>query len=161
MTATAIEPQFLTELSDATREVFRTMVFREVTEGARTERTAVQTGANVVATVAFTGKTSGLVAVYTTFEAANEITAAMLGIEPADVDGELPDAIGELANMIAGSFRTRMAAVRGEAWAISVPTVVVGRDFYTKYVSDVQRVVCPFQMGPHEVLVELVVTRTR
>ena len=102
-----------------------------------------------------------LVAVYTAFEAANEITAAMLGIEPAEVDGELPDAIGELANMIAGSFRTRMAAVRGETWAISVPTVIVGRDFYTKYVSDVQRVVCPFQMGPHEVLVELIVTRTR
>jgi hypothetical protein len=61
--------------------------------------------------------------------------------------------------MIAGSFRTRMAAVRGETWAISVPTVIVGKDFYTKYVSDVQRVVCPFQMGPHEVLVELIVTR--
>ena len=161
MTATAIEPQFLTELSDATREVFRTMVFREVTECARAERTAVQAGANVVATVAFAGKTSGLVAVCTTFEAANEITAAMLGIEPAAVDGELPDAMGELANMIAGSFRTRMAAIRGETWAISVPTVIVGRDFYTKYVSDVQRVVCPFRMGPHEVLVELIVTRTR
>jgi len=154
-----MEPQFLTELSDATREVFRTMVFREVTEGTRTGRTAVQPRANVVATVAFAGKTSGLVAVYTAFEAANEITAAMLGIEPAEVDGELPDAIGELANMIAGSFRTRMAAVSGETWAISVPTVIVGRDFYTKYVSDVQRVVCPFQMGPHEVLVELIVTR--
>ena len=85
----------------------------------------------------------------------------MLGIQPADVDGELPDAIGELGNMIAGSFRTRMAAVRGETWAISVPTVVVGKDFYTKYVSDVQRVVCPFRMGPHEVLVELIMTRTR
>jgi chemotaxis protein CheX len=161
MTATAIEPQLVTELADATREVFRTMVFRELTDGPRTERAAVQAGANVVATVAFAGKTSGLVAVYTTFEAANEITAAMLGIQPADVDGELPDAIGELGNMIAGSFRTRMAAVRGETWAISVPTVVVGKDFYTKYVSDVQRVVCPFRMGPHEVLVELIMTRTR
>lgn len=161
MTATAIEARFLTELSDATSEVFRTMVFRELTACARTESTALHAGANVVATVAFAGKTSGLVAVYTTFEAAKEITAAMLGIEPAEVDDELPDAIGELANMIAGSFRTRMAAVQGESWAISVPTVTVGKDFYTKYVSDVQRVVCPFQMGAYEVRVELIVTRTR
>src|SRR5258705_2128216 len=111
MTAIAMEPQFVTELSDATREVFRTMVFREVTEGAPTERAAVQPGANVVATFAFAGKTSGLVAFFTKQKTAYEITAAMLGIEPAEVDGELPDAIGELANMIAGSFRTRMAAV--------------------------------------------------
>jgi chemotaxis protein CheX len=160
MTATAIEPHFLTELSAATTEVFRTMVFREVTACARSESAAaLQPGANVVATVAFAGKTSGLVAVYTTFEAATEITAAMLGIEPGQVDGELPDAIGELANMIAGSFRTRMAAVQGETWAISIPTVTVGKDFYTKYVSDVQRVVCPFQMGSREVRVELIVTR--
>jgi chemotaxis protein CheX len=119
----------------------------------------VREGTNVVATVAFAGRTSGLVAVYATFDAATEITAAMLGIEPAAVDGELPDAMGELANMIAGSFRTRMAGVSGEAWAISVPTVTVGRDFYTKFVSDVQRVLCPFQMGTREVLVELIVTR--
>jgi chemotaxis protein CheX len=159
MSATAIDSDFLTELSDATREVFRTMVFREVVEGPRAENSAIVAGANVVATVAFAGKTSGLVAVHTTLEAAQEITAAMLGIQPAEVDTELPDAIGELANMIAGSFRTRMAAVRGETWAISVPTVIVGKDFYTKYVSDVQRVVCPFQMGARDVHVELIVTR--
>ena len=45
------------------------------------------------------------------------ITASMLGIEPASVNGELPDAIGELTNTLAGSFRTRVAHVKGEAWA--------------------------------------------
>ena len=83
----------------------------------------------------------------------------MLSMEPSAVNGELPDAIGELTNMIAGSFRTRMAHVQGEAWAISVPTVTVGSDFYTKFVSDVQRVLCPFKMGDTEVVVELIVTK--
>jgi hypothetical protein len=52
-----------------------------------------------------------------------------------------------------------MAGIQGEAWAISVPTVTVGSDFYTKFVSDVQRVLCPFRMGETEVLVELIVTK--
>ena len=108
---------------------------------------ALRPGANVVGTVAFAGETSGLVVFYSTLEGAQAITASMLGIEPASVNGELPDAIGELTNMIAGSFRTRMAGVRGATWAISVQTVTVGSDFYTKYVSDVQRVLCPFKMG--------------
>ena len=111
-------------------------------------------------TVAFAGKTAGLVVFYSTLDAAQAITASMLGVDPASVNGELHDAIGELTNMIAGSFRTRMAHVKGETWAISVPTVTVGSDFYTKYVSDVQRVLCPFRMNNAELYVELIVTRS-
>ena len=94
-------------------------------------------------------------------DAAQVITASMLGIETRNINGELPDAIGELTNMIAGSFRTRVAHAKGETWAISVPTVTIGSDFYTRYVSDVQRVLCPFRMkNQAELFVELIVTRS-
>ena len=86
--------------------------------------------------------------------------ASMLGIDPASVKGEMADAIGELTNMIAGSFRTRMAGVRGETWGISIPTVTVGLDFRTMYMSDVQRVLCPITMGTAELFVELIVTQS-
>jgi two-component system, chemotaxis family, chemotaxis protein CheY len=78
---------------------------------------ALRPGANVVGTVAFAGKTSCLVVFYSTLDAARVITASMLGIEPSRVNGELHDAIGELTNMIAGSFRTRVAHSKGETWA--------------------------------------------
>jgi chemotaxis protein CheX len=155
-----IDTQFVDELLAATRDVFKTMVFQDVETASPIAGDALRPGANVVGTVAFAGKTSGIVAFYSTLEGAQAITAKMLGIEPSSVNGELPDAIGELTNMIAGSFRTRMAGVRGETWAISVPTVTVGSDFYTKYVSDVQRVLCPFKMGTSELFVELIVTRS-
>jgi chemotaxis protein CheX len=155
-----IESQFVDELLAATRDVFKTMVFQEVETALPIVGDALRPGANVVGTVAFAGKTSGIVAFYSTLEGAQAITAKMLGVDPSGVNGELPDAIGELTNMIAGSFRTRMAGVRGETWAISVPTVTVGSDFYTKYVSDVQRVLCPFKMGKSELFVELIVTRS-
>ena len=142
------------------RDVFKTMVFQEVEASSPVTGDALRPGANVVGTVAFAGKTSGLVVFYSTMEAAQMITASMLGIEPASVNGELHDAIGELTNMIAGSFRTRMAHAKGETWAISVPTVTVGSDFYTKCVSDVQRVLCPFQMNTAQLFVELIVTRS-
>jgi chemotaxis protein CheX len=157
--STTIEQTFIDELVTATCEVFNTMVFTEVQPSSPGQGEALRGGTNVVGTVAFTGKTSGLVVFYSTIDAAKRITASMLSMEPAAVNGELPDAIGELTNMIAGSFRTRMADVQGEAWAISVPTVTVGSDFYTKFVSDVQRVLCPFRMGDSEVLVELIVTK--
>ena len=66
----------------------------------------------------------------------------MLGMEPDDVNGEIPDAIGEITNMVAGSFRTRMAT-EGDAWAISVPTVTMGSDFYIKPMTNGRRVLLP------------------
>jgi chemotaxis protein CheX len=155
-----IETHVIDELLAATRDVFKKMVFHEVEMAAPVPGDGTRTGANVVGTVAFAGKTSGLVVFYSSLAAAKAITASMLGVEPASVNRELPDAIGELTNMIAGSFRTRMAGVRGETWAISVPTVTVGSDFHTRYVSDVQRVLCPFTMGQAELFVELIVTRS-
>jgi chemotaxis protein CheX len=157
----SIDTTFIDELTAATRDVFRTMVFQEVEVASPpTAGEALKPGANVVGTVAFAGRTAGLVVFYSTLDTAQVITASMLGIEPSRVNGELHDAIGELTNMIAGSFRTRMAHARGETWAISVPTVTVGSDFYTKYVSDVQRVLCPFRMKKAELFVELIVTRS-
>lgn len=159
MPTVQIETQLVDELLDATRDVFRTMVFHEV-ETAIPRADAERPGANVVGTVAFAGSTSGLVVFYASFDSARKITASMLGIDPASVNGEMPDAIGELTNMIAGSFRTRMAGVRGETWGISIPTVTVGSDFRTMYMSDVQRVLCPVKMGTAELFVELIVTRS-
>jgi chemotaxis protein CheX len=156
----AIESLFIDELTAATRDVFQTMVFQEVEASSPIPGDTPRPGANVVGTVAFAGKTSGLVVFYSAMETAVVITASMLGIEPASVNGELHDAIGELTNMIAGSFRTRMAHAKGETWAISVPTVTVGSDFTTKYVSDVQRVLCPFRLNNAELFVELIVTRS-
>jgi chemotaxis protein CheX len=156
----SVQPQLVDELLAATRDVFKTMVFHEVETAPPIAGGAKRPGANVVGTVAFAGKTSGLVVFYCTLDGAQGITASMLGIDPGSVNGEMPDAIGELTNMIAGSFRTRMAQLRGDAWAISIPTVTVGSDFYTKYVSDVQRVLCPFKMGTAELFVELIVTRS-
>jgi chemotaxis protein CheX len=157
----SIDTSFIDELTAATRDVFKTMVFQDVEVASPpTAGEALKPGSNVVGTVAFAGRTAGLVVFYSTLDTAQIITASMLGIEPASVNGELHDAIGELTNMIAGSFRTRMAHARGETWAISVPTVTVGSDFYTKYVSDVQRVLCPFRMKQAELFVELIVTRS-
>ena len=159
MSVMMIEQVFLDELAAATGDVFRTMVFREIAPATPIEGDTLRAGANVVGTIAFTGKTNGLVVFYSTRDAAREITGAMLGLDASAVGDELPDAIGELTNMIAGSFRTRVAHACNETWAISVPTVTVGSDFYTKFVSDVKRVLCPFSMGEHEVFVELIVTR--
>lgn len=154
-----IPAEMLSSLVASTEEVFETMVFRSLRSQTPIQGEALRPQSNVVGTVAFAGGRSGVVALYSTTATAKVITGAMLGIDPSEVNGEMPDAIGEVTNMIAGTFR-RLAS--GETpWAISVPTVTVGSDFYTKYVSDVQRALCPFTLDEGEVFVELILTAQR
>src|SRR5215475_6002821 len=153
-----IPKEMLSVLIESTKEVFETMVFQLLGSQTPIEGEALRPRSNVVGTVAFAGERSGIVAFYSTTSAANVIAGAMLGIPSEEVNGEMPDAIGEITNMIAGTFRTKMAA-NGPRWAISIPTVTIGSDFYTKYVSDVKRILCPFTMSSgEEVFVELILT---
>jgi len=154
-----IPEEMLVSLVESTEEVFETMVFKPLGSRKPIAGEALRPRSNVVGTVAFAGSSSGIVAFYSTTETARAIAGSMLGIRPEQVNGEMPDAIGEITNMIAGAFRTRMSK-EGSPWAISVPTVTVGSDLYTKYVSDVRRVLCPFTFDTTgEVFVELILTR--
>jgi chemotaxis protein CheX len=146
------------QLAKSTEEVFETMVFKKLYQGRPIEGDSLRPRSNVVGLVGFGGSLSGLVAFYTTLDAAQEIAGSMLGMPATEVNGEMPDAIGEVTNMIAGSFRLKLAE-RGETLAISIPSVTVGSDFYTKYASDVRRVLCPFRMDDKELCVELILTR--
>ena len=155
----ALSANIVDNLVAATTEVFETMVFRTLKTGTPIEGEALRPGSNVVGTIGFAGSASGLVAFYSTLDTAREIAGAMLGMEPTDVKGEIADAIGEITNMVAGSFRTRMAR-EGDAWAISVPTVTIGSDFYIKPMTNGKRVLLPFRMEEQEVFVELIVTKS-
>ena len=137
-------------------EVFDTMIGKPLVPSAQPSMNTNRPEATVVGTVGFAGSANGLVSFGTSRAAAVEITAAMLGLDPADVtNDDMPDAVGEVTNMITGSFRTRMAK-DGKGWSITMPVVTVAEDMLVRYSSSAIRMLCPFTMGAHQVFVELV-----
>ena len=80
------------------------------------------------AMVGIAGSLTGLVSVRTTAGCARRITAKMLGDDDAGAAEAAQDAFGEVCNMIAGSFKGRIAGM-ADGCALSVPTVIFGRDF--------------------------------
>jgi chemotaxis protein CheX len=159
--AASTQPMIET-LRACTHDVFGTMVGTSLAEGTPLDGDALRPQSNVVGQIGFGGSRSGLVVFYTTFDGAGAITRALLAMDGADepTKPEIADAIGEITNMVAGSFRTRMAT-DGDAWAISIPTVTMGSDFYMTPLSDGRRTMLPFRMGDHEIFVELVITTSR
>lgn len=150
-----IPEPIIDHLVNATEEVFETMVFKTLVPLPPAAGDLERRGPHVVATVAFTGHRCGAVSFHSDTDVAREIAGAMLGVPPAEVNGQMPDAIGEVTNMIAGTLRTRMAALE-PLWAIAMPTVTMGSDFVTRYVSDVARVTRQFDMDGRAIFVELI-----
>lgn len=144
----------VTHLIDVTRDIFSTMIGRDV-EFADPSYRGPQPTANVVSTVGFAGSLSGHVSLCLSQQAAMEIAQALLGCEPEEASEQFRDAAGEMANMIAGSLRTVMLE-RGETLGISTPIVTVGTDFSISSLRSVSQAVCPFTMGPQHLFVHLV-----
>ena len=81
------------QLAKSTEEVFETMVFKKLCQGRPIEGDSLRPRSNVVGLVGFGGSLSGLVAFYTTLDAAQEIAGSMLGMPASEVNGEMPDAM--------------------------------------------------------------------
>jgi chemotaxis protein CheX len=69
-------------------------------------------------------KAKGSVVLSLSHEAALSATGAMLGQRPADVNGDVIDAVGELTNIIAGVAKAKLEHL---ALNVSLPTTIVGK----------------------------------
>jgi chemotaxis protein CheX len=153
-TTAASDATLMPKLAEATREVFETMVFTTLT-GGEPLSDKPQPEASVMGSVRFLGSLSGTVSFYAADDAAREIACLMLGAAPEEADGQLADAIGEITNMIAGTFRAKMAQA-GETLMITTPTVTRGSDFCAQHFHVVSRWLSPFTMNGRTVYVELI-----
>ena len=113
------------ELTLASQEVFEIMVGTSLTVPTEPQPLFVP---DFAAMVGIAGGLCGLVSVRTTGECARRIAAKMLGDDEITVGDAAQDAFGEVCNMIAGSFKGRISGL-ADTCALSVPTVIFGRDF--------------------------------
>ena len=56
------------------------------------------------------------------------MASRMLGVEPDKVGADLADALGEVANMVAGNFKNKITGL-GDGCMLSVPSVIMGQDY--------------------------------
>lgn len=82
----------------------------------------------VSAMVGLGGTYSGLVSVHVPSNMAKSFAGAMLGMEVDEIDQDVFDALGEIANMVAGSFKMHISKGGGDV-RISTPSVISGKDY--------------------------------
>ena len=78
----------------------------------------------ISAIIGLSGSVTGCVVINMSKAIAFEMVAALIGEEVTELDDDCTDAIGEIANMVAGNAKTDFPGANN---SISVPSVIIGQ----------------------------------
>ncbi len=144
----------LESIIDATKEIFETMIMLDITPGDPLDKNVTKFSCSVSGVIGLAGTCKGMLAIHTPDAVAKSITSNFLGIEVAEVDDDVTDAIGELANMLAGNIKMVLDEA-GKDVTLSIPSCIHGEEYSMDCVADADWVVVPFKVDSGEFLVEL------
>ncbi len=137
------------------REIFFTMVGVEIAP-AQTAATLTSFNDCVTGMVGLAGSYNGMLIITTPQKLAMTFTSQMLGMEVTECDKDVHDALGEIANMIAGSFKHHFVTNGHEA-QLSTPSVISGERYVMTIGSPADSLTLMFRSGDENFLVSVYV----
>ncbi len=141
-------------ISEATQEIFSSMVMLDTVAGNPFERQGEPLHDGISATIALEGEPSGLLALHMSTQVAIEITNYFLDIHLNEMDGDVHDSIGEITNMLAGSIKSALDP-SGSNIQLSIPTCTYGDEYTIDVLPNTKNVTIPFYLDCGDFLVEL------
>jgi chemotaxis protein CheX len=144
---------YINPFIDAVRRLFKTMMDLPLSIGQPGLNREAKPQHDVCGIIDVTGEVNGRVVVSMPETVAAQLASALLGDPIQELDEDVMDAVGEIANMIAGNAKTDFP---GGAGAISVPRVVLGRERVPyPAATPVIQIPCKTETGPLHIDVAL------
>ena len=133
-------------LHDAAKEVFLMMVGSELSVPAQTDPAVLS---EVAGMVGLAGELCGVLTIRCGKTSAKKIACLMLGMTEDEAAAQATDAIGEICNMVAGSFKAKIEGLEDKCM-LSVPTVISGDSYELHSLASGERIELPllFQGEP-------------
>jgi len=126
----------------STATVFETMLGVKLTRGQVYLKTGDVATYGVSAILGLSGKAKGTVVLSLNPETACRMAEALLGERPEDINPVAVDAVGEVANMIAGGAKAQLEQLD---LRMTVPTIIIGDSFRIEFPSRIPPVCIPFE----------------
>jgi len=149
MQAEHINP-FLTALSNT----FSTMLQCETRRGEISLSSVGGQKYPISGVIGLSGKAVGTVVINMSEEVALQGASAMLMMEMTEIDDDVLDAVGEIANMIAGQAKAELDEYD---LSVSLPNIITGEGHEVRFPSDAKAIAVPFDtdLGPLRLIVGL------
>ncbi len=114
-------------ISASVEEIFSTMVMMSIVPSAQ-GMDLKPLKKSITAVIGFSGEKRGLLAVHMPLKVAFAVTSSFLMMDVDELNEDVEDAIGELANMIGGEVKNILSS-GGKDIDLSVPSTISGETY--------------------------------
>ena len=119
-----MDVKYINPFVNAVKNLFNTMINVPFKLGKPSLKKGNLPEHEISGIIGLSGTVSGCVVINLSKDIALQLVSALIGDEVTELDDDCTDAIGEIANMIAGNAKTDFPSA---GTSISVPSVVVGK----------------------------------
>lgn len=125
----------------ATNETFKTMMGMELKMGVPELKKADKHTFDISGVIGLSGEAQGIISLSFPEKLALQVVSKLLGAEITTVGADLTDAIGEIANIVAGYAKQYLTQFK---LSISLPNVVIGSNHKIAVQSGIAVIIVPF-----------------
>ncbi len=142
----------------AVSNTFSTMLQCEARRGKMTLASEARQKFPISGVIGLSGKAAGTVVINLSEEVALKGASAMLMMEMTELDADVLDAVGEIANMVAGQAKAELEEYE---LSVSLPNVITGEGHEVRFPSDAKPLAVAFDtdFGPLQLVVGLEAAR--
>lgn len=130
----SLRAELINPFLEATISVLKTMASLEPNPGKPFLKKGLSSTGDISGIVGITGEAEGSLCISFTKECILFIIGNMLGERQKEINDEVKDAVGELANMISGDSRRRLGEM-GHTFQGAIPSVVSGPRHEVKHIT--------------------------
>jgi chemotaxis protein CheX len=142
------------KIIESTEEIFTSMVMMDIAVVDEDIESSGKLKDTITGLIGLAGTAKGVLAIHFPFPVALKITSNFLGMDVEEINEDVEDAIGELANMLGGSIKTVLTE-NGRDIDLSLPSTISGSLYNFQPSKDVNKTIVGFETETGRFQVEL------
>lgn len=146
--------EYINPFISATLQALEVMALLHATRGAPFAKAGTAVNGDISGVIGLAGQATGSIAITFPAPLAARIYSQMVGEEVSEITEGVKDAVGEIANMIAGGAKAVLAQ-KGFTFRIAIPTIVVGKNHTVDHKGAGPCLVVPFHLDEHTFWLEV------
>jgi chemotaxis protein CheX len=142
------------KIIESAKEIFSSMVMMEIAVNGELTVNSPALHESISGVIGLAGTHKGVLAIHIPNKVAMAITSAFLGMDVEEINEDVEDAVGELANMLGGNVKSILSE-KGRDISLSLPSTITGQEYDFQPTKEAERIIIPFRCDAGEFSIDL------
>ena len=142
------------KIIESAKEIFSSMVMMEISVSGENMVESVPLIESITGVIGLAGTHKGVLAIHIPNKVAMAITSSFLGMDVDEINEDVEDAVGELANMLGGNVKSILSE-NGRDINLSLPSTITGQQYDFQPTKEAERIIIPFRCDAGEFSIDL------